>query len=152
MGVFPPTRGPATAGDAAGDFAAAVVLHAFKCGDALDALAEVAQRHRGLGTEAPFKVALVLGGTDVNVDAASSPARARKPKFGGLSGFCAHRSILAREPSFDAPTATALTLAACGRLLFASVPWSTRNHAQQEGEEQAEGEGQEGGPQGCGGG
>ena len=28
---------------AAGDFAAAVVLHAFKCGDALDALAKVAK-------------------------------------------------------------------------------------------------------------
>ena len=83
---------------AAGDFAMAVVLHAFKCGDALDTLAKVAKVARrpstpsgGAGGEATsrlktLKVALVLGGTDVNVDAASSPARAAiadEPRGGG---------------------------------------------------------------------
>ena len=56
---------------AAGDFALCVVLHAFKCGDALDALAEV----RGSGHR-DVKVVLVLGGTDVNVDAREAPERA----------------------------------------------------------------------------
>lgn len=98
---------------AAGDFAAAVVLHAFKCGDALDALAEVAQRHRGLGTEAPFKVALVLGGTDVNVDAASSPARAatlarRAAAADVVVAFSP--SMVAAAPSGSLPPATTVVV------------------------------------------
>ena len=56
---------------AAGDFALAVVLHAFKCGDALDALA----RARANETS-DVRTVLVLGGTDVNVDARENPARA----------------------------------------------------------------------------
>ena len=98
---------------AAGDFAAAVVLHAFKCGDALDALAEVAQRHRSLGTEAPFKVALVLGGTDVNVDAASSPARAatlarRAAAADVVVAFSP--SMVAAAPSGSLPPATTVVV------------------------------------------
>jgi hypothetical protein len=61
----------------AGDFALCVVLHAFKCGDALDALAEVRSRSTlGSTLTSDVKVVLVLGGTDVNVDAREAPERA----------------------------------------------------------------------------
>lgn len=98
---------------AAGDFAVAVVLHAFKCGDALDALAEVARRHRGAKGEAPFKVALVLGGTDVNVDAASSPARAatlarRAAAADVVVAFSP--SMVAAAPSGSLPPATTVVV------------------------------------------
>ena len=102
---------------AAGDFAMAVVLHAFKCGDALDALAEVARRRRpanGAGGKAPrLKVALVLGGTDVNVDAASSPARAatlarRAAAADVVVAFSP--SMVAAAPSGSLPPATTVVV------------------------------------------
>ena len=49
----------------AADVAVVGVLHAFKCGDVLDQLAEI-KRRRG---EDFVPTVLVLGGTDVNVDA-----------------------------------------------------------------------------------
>ena len=108
---------------AAGDFAMAVVLHAFKCGDALDTLAKVAKVARrpstpsgGAGGEATLKtlkVALVLGGTDVNVDAASSPARAatlarRAAAADVVVAFSP--SMVAAAPSGSLPPATTVVV------------------------------------------
>ena len=108
---------------AAGDFAMAVVLHAFKCGDALDTLAKVAKVARkpstpsgGAGGEATLKtlmVALVLGGTDVNVDAVSSPARAatlarRAAAADVVVAFSP--SMVAAAPSGSLPPATTVVV------------------------------------------
>ena len=71
-------RGPTAAADlerflAAADVALLVVLHAFKCGAVLDQAADLACD--GNRTSAVPTV-LVLGGTDVNVDATSAPDKA----------------------------------------------------------------------------
>jgi len=126
---------------AAGDFAAAVVLHAFKCGDALDALAEVAQRHRGLGTEAPFKVALVLGGTDVNVDAASSPARAatlarRAAAADVVVAFSP--SMVAAAPSGSLPPATTVVVPQGVRLPTPRLPARQTGQSEQRANAETE--------------
>ena len=96
----------------AGDFALCVVLHAFKCGDALDALAEVRSRSTlGSTLTSDVKVVLVLGGTDVNVDAREAPERAatlarRAAAADVVVAFSP--SIAAAAPSGALPPTTAI--------------------------------------------
>ena len=119
---------------AAGDFALAVALHAFKCGDALDALAELRAK-----TKSGVKTVLVLGGTDVNVDARENPPRAatlaRRARAANVV-VAFSPSMVAAAPRGALPPATTTTVPQGVRLPFhAASPTRDGESADRRGSE-----------------